>query len=423
MESFARFTCTLGAAALFAGCGSGAQPTIGPSATSTQTQTGLGRFSPATISYKVLHRFSIDGRAAPAAPDAGLLDVNGTLYGTTSGTGEGRKACGTVFSLSTTGVSKTLYRFHGSDGCGPSSTLIDVSGTLYGTTRNGGQNGYGAVFSLTTSGAETVMYSFKGAPDGANPSSGLVDLNGTLYGTTFYGGTLSGNCPDSFGDDGCGTVYSITTSGAYSLLYAFKGEPDGMGPAAPLIVAGGKLYGTTTQGGLYSGTVFSITTAGAESVLYSFKGGTDGSWPYAPVIDVNGTFYGTAMDSGKSDSGTVYSVTASGDESVIYRFSGGSDGQNPSGGLVDVKGTLYGTTVSGGSAGCTNGPYNGCGTVYSVTPGGSEKVLHRFESGSDGARPNAGLVNLSGTLYGTTLAGGGKGCHRSGCGTVFSITP
>jgi uncharacterized repeat protein (TIGR03803 family) len=423
MESFARFTLTLGALALVAGCGGGAQSSIGPPATNAQVVTGPRHQSPAAVSYDVLHRFSLDGRAAPADPDAGLLDVNGTLYGTTSGKGEGKQACGTVFSLTTTGVSRTIYRFHGPDGCNPSSTLIDVNGALYGTTMDGGETGYGTVFSLTTSGVETVLHSFSGAPDGANPYSGLVNLNGTLYGTTFYGGTISGNCPDSFADIGCGIVYSITTSGAESILYEFKGEPDGMQPTAPLIAVNGKLYGTTTQGGLYSGTVFSITTAGAESVLYSFKGGSDGSWPFAPLIHVNGTFYGTTDNSGSSNNGTVYSVTASGSESVLYRFAGGSDGQNPTGGLIDVDGTLYGTTFAGGDAGCKNGSYSGCGTVYSVTPSGSEKVLHRFQSGSDGARPNAGLLSLSGTFYGTTLTGGGKGCHGAGCGTVFSITP
>ena len=43
-----------------------------------------------------------------------------------------------------------------------------------------------------------------------------------------------------------------------------------------------------------------------------------------------------------------------------------------------------------------------CGTVFKVTPNGVENVLHSFEGGSDGADPSGDLINLSGTLYGTT---------------------
>jgi uncharacterized repeat protein (TIGR03803 family) len=83
---------------------------------------------------------------------------------------------------------------------------------------------------------------------------------------------------------------------------------------------------------------------------------------------------------------------------------------------------LYGTTWGGGATNC------GCGTVFAVTPSGSETVLHRFEGGKDGAFPSAGLINVGGILYGTTYAGGGGNCPASrsfpgGCGTIFSIAP
>jgi uncharacterized repeat protein (TIGR03803 family) len=44
---------------------------------------------------------------------------------------------------------------------------------------------------------------------------------------------------------------------------------------------------------------------------------------------------------------------------VLYRFANGPDGAHPSAGVIDVNGTLYGTTVSGGD--------NGSGTIYSIT--------------------------------------------------------
>ena len=63
----------------------------------------------------------------------------------------------------------------------------------------------------------------------------------------------------------------------------------------------------------------------------------------------------------------------------------------------------------------------GCGTVFSVTPSGQEKVLHAFAGASDGANPNAALIDVNGTLYGTTVHGGDTKCRGFkgvGCGTV-----
>jgi uncharacterized repeat protein (TIGR03803 family) len=363
-----------------------------------------------TSSYQVLHRFSVEGPAASEHPDASLLDINGTLYGVTYGSQGDKLLCGTVFSMSTAGATKVLYRFDGPDGCRPLGTLIDVNGTLYGTTAGGGSSGLGTVYSISTSGAEKVLYSFKGAPDGAYPLGGLVDLNGTLYGTTNEGGyVLTNIC-----NDGCGTVYSITTSGVESLVHSFNGT-DGYNVTAPLIAVKGKLYGTADQGGGHGyGAVFSVTTAGIEKVLYGFTGGKDGNDPLeGPLISVDGMFYGTTVLGGSSGHGIVYRVTPSGSESVVYSFGGRSDGAFPRG-LIYENGTFYGTTEKGGGY--------GSGTTYSLTPRGSEVVLHRFEGTPDGAAPNGPLIDLDGTFYGTSFAGGAKGCSGRGCGTAFAIT-
>ena len=75
--------------------------------------------------------------------------MKGTLYGTTEGGGTYGK--GTVFSMSLTGSDeKVLHSFgHGSDGSTPLAGLIDVNGTLYGTISAGGKHGDGTVFALT----------------------------------------------------------------------------------------------------------------------------------------------------------------------------------------------------------------------------------------------------------------------------------
>jgi uncharacterized repeat protein (TIGR03803 family) len=79
-----------------------------------------------------------------------------------------------------------LYSFKGAsgDGIAPEAGLINVKGTLYGTTVEGGANELATVFAITTSGKETVLHSFGGSGDGYNAVAGLLDVKDKLYGTT-----------------------------------------------------------------------------------------------------------------------------------------------------------------------------------------------------------------------------------------------
>jgi uncharacterized repeat protein (TIGR03803 family) len=243
----------------------------------------------------------------------------------------------------------------------------------------------------------------------------MIVRNGTLYGTT-------SSVDETRPQENYGTVFSITPSGHETVLHRFAGSPDGSYPEARLLYVNGAFYGTTTEGGSKGvGTVFSITPGGKEKVLYSFRGGTDGAFPAAGLSDVKGTLYGTTNGGGASSTnyycssafgcGTVFSITPSGKEKVLHSFGNGTDGIEPQGGLVEVRGTLYGVTSAGGTCGRA-----GCGTVFTITPSGKEKVLFSF-NGSDGSGPTATVLNANGTLYGTTNSGGAHGL-----GTVFSIT-
>ncbi len=261
----------------------------------------------------------------------------------------------------------------------------DSAGNFYGTTSQGGSGsgsacdsypyGCGTVFKLDTSGTESVLYSFAGGTDGGDPQAGVIlDAAGNLYGTTANGGDLS--CNNGFG---CGTVFKVDTSGTESVLYSFTGKPDGAYPYAGLTLdAAGNLYGTTIYGGISGyacdaqgcGVVFKVDTTGTETVLYSFKGGPDGAGPEAVLIqDAQGNFYGTTSGGGSRccDSGAVFKLDTTGKETVLHRFGTGSDGHGPSGGLIrDAKGDLYGTTGSGGDMNCGGG--YGCGVVFKLRP-------------------------------------------------------
>jgi len=332
-------------------------------------------------------------------------------------------ACVGVFfvSAASAATETVIYAFKGGDdGEGPTADLIYIHGMLYGTTfYGGGTPDDGTVFSVTPDGSEMVQYSFcshRNCSDGAEPEGSLINVNGKLYGATLSGG--SGRCESG----GCGTVFSITRSGEERMLHAFEGGAgDGSFPEAGLTNVNGTLYGTTSSGGAHAdGTVFSITPGGTETVLYSFcsrNNCTDGSLPSDALIDVKGTLYGTTYYGGGlcgDNCGTVFSMTPSGTETVLYAFKGGSDGANPTG-VIDVNGTLYGTTGDGGDGSAC---FGGCGTVFSITPSGKETVLYAFQGGNDGIDPQGGLISVKGTLYGTTWSGGALDG-----GTVFSIKP
>jgi uncharacterized repeat protein (TIGR03803 family) len=94
---------------------------------------------------------------------------------------------------------------------------------------------------------------------------------------------------------------------------------------------------------------------------------------------------------------------------TLHTFSGGSDGARPLAGLILSSNTLYGTASEGGSS--------QKGTVFKVNKDGTGfATLHVFTGASDGSAPFAGLTLLGNTLYGTANSGG-----TSGNGTVFAV--
>jgi uncharacterized repeat protein (TIGR03803 family) len=229
-----------------------------------------------------------------------------------------------------------------------------------------------------------------------------------------------------------GALTSVASPAAasYRVLHQFTGGSDGGIPWAGLVAGKkGNFYGTTSAGGPYTvcsggegcGTIFTINAKGQESVLYVFTGSTDGGYPTASLIrDKAGNLYGTTREGGDPacECGTVFKLSPGGVETVLHAFAGGSDGSAPWAGLIaDDKGNLYGTTSAGGSTDCHD---YGCGTVFKVATDGTESVLYAFTGGVDGGFPTGSLLlDQQGNLYGTTQ-GGGTG---AGDGAVFRLTP
>jgi uncharacterized repeat protein (TIGR03803 family) len=299
---------------------------------------GLGGFvfslDLSTGAEKTVYGFCSQANCADGfAPVAGLIRVKDTLYGTTLGGGNAGcngYGCGTVFSVDrNTGAEKVLYSFcrqkDCADGLWPAAGLVAVDGMLYGTAVNGGvggchQNlGCGTAFSIDlNTGTEKTLYTFcsrRDCKDGANSFASLTALNGVLYGTTLCGGEYGADT-ECFGR-GYGTVFSIDpNTGAEKVLHSFGKGKDGRKPLAGLIAASGVLYGTTMQGGRSGcggdgcGMVFSLDpSTGVETVLHYFDG-SDGDSPSGNLTAVNGRFYGTTIYGGAANNGTVFVLRA-----------------------------------------------------------------------------------------------------------------
>jgi uncharacterized repeat protein (TIGR03803 family) len=251
------------------------------------------------------------------------------------------------------------------NGYNPVGTLVYHNGSLYGTTRYGGSMGVGTLYKVDiATGAGTILHNFNGH-DGGEPLSSLLYLNGMLYGTTAQGGATSGP------NGGYGTVFSYNlATGKERVLHRFGKYGDGAAPMAGLTYVGGKLYGTTFNGGMGGdsnqfpgpGTVFQIDPrTGAETVVHAFDAIDDGALPSAELVYRNGLLYGTTQSGGAFGYGTIFSIDPSTQqETVLYSFTGKADGATPMGGLAWLNGSFYGTTFYGGD--------NRLGVIYRLTP-------------------------------------------------------
>jgi uncharacterized repeat protein (TIGR03803 family) len=244
---------------------------------------------------ETVHRFN--GSPGPWFPESLLVqDESGNLYGTSLWGGT-RNNGGTAFMISPTGEESQLFNFPSRSN--PAAGMILLNGILYGTTVGSGHYG-SSFFQMTTTGEATDIGGIPGTPE----SLLAADSTGILYGTTEYGGSANSGTvyklsPNSFG------------GWTYSELYSFcqlRNCADGQRPmGGPLVIdSAGNIFGTTIFGGSSQncnggscGVVFKLDPSGNETVIHNFTGGADGSSPSAGLtMDSAGSLYGTALTGG-----------------------------------------------------------------------------------------------------------------------------
>jgi len=226
----------------------------------------------ASTSFAETVLYSFTGAPDGANPEAGVvLDAAGNLYGTTYSGG-------------------LLNCFEMAGTNPPSNKKIDC----------------GVVFKVDITGTETVLHAFKGIPDGALPQASLVlDSAGNLYGTTSEGGSngfFGCDIPKPAQPTGCGSVFKIDSTGTLSVLYSFSGSADDGGyPVAGLVLDGaGNLYGTSIN------TVFKLDPLGTPNYVLTVWDNTDN---FPGNFTVNGVACPNIC-SGFFSKGTAVTITA-----------------------------------------------------------------------------------------------------------------
>jgi uncharacterized repeat protein (TIGR03803 family) len=364
------------------------------------------------VDFNTLAVFSKTNNGAfPWSPP--VLGADGNLYGTLPGGGTNN--VGVIYKVSTNATQTTLYTFNTNNGANPIASLVSGrDGNLYGVALNGGtNNNSGTIFELTTNGAFTLLYSFGMMTNNVGSAlDGSNPYGGLVQGRdgNFYGVTYSG------GVSNVGTVFQFSTNGTLTTLHSFTGDgtnDDGAHPhLAPLVEgADGVFYGTTLSGGTNNaGTIFQITADGALTNLFEFNN-TNGLNPYGGLnFGTDGNLYGTTGSGGAHDYGTAFQITTNGVLTTLFQF-GGADGlHSPLGGVVPGNNNTLFGTTYGGGT-------QNYGAVFQLTTNGLLTTLLSF-AGTNGADCYAGVIrSAGGNFYGAAYRGGGQG----GYGTVYSL--
>lgn len=227
----------------------------------------------------------------PSAPP--IQGADGNFYGTTCGyyCGLFFTTNGSIYKITPSGTFTVLHTCTTDCKWITAPLVQGTDGAFYGVSVAGGSNGWGAIFKITTQGNFSILYNFgQNVSGGANaPFGPLIQASdGNFYGTTTFGG---------YGINPCGIVFRVTPTGQLTVIHSMRCGVDGGVPYGGLIQAtDGNLYGVNSRSAKCPGcgNVFKITPSGAFSIVYDFQSTGSKYWaPYATLFQhTNGLIYG-----------------------------------------------------------------------------------------------------------------------------------
>lgn len=198
-----------------------------------------------------------------------------------------------VVRVSASGQVTPVYQFPSGERL-YSNVVYATDGNYYGVSQqNPATTGY--VYRVTPSGTMTQLYNFPaGSFAGFYGVAILQASDGNFYGTTPTGGP-----------QGSGTIYKLTPSGQYTLLYTYASPRNG-GPIELIEGSDGNLYGATLGTvGSGHGLLFRISKSGAYSPVVEL---TTAYCNCTLVQGSDGIIYGTAQAGGAAGAGEIFAL-------------------------------------------------------------------------------------------------------------------
>lgn len=328
-----------------------------------------------------------------------MVDLNGVLYGMTSG---GGPDSGVIYSFdpgSDVYTKKFNFRMN-TTGNNPGGGLALRGGKFYGMTQFGTSGNHGGIFEwdpVSNVCNNRVVFT---TLTGYEPKGGLTEYNNMFYGVTQLAGANSG-----------GTLFqwdpaSNTFTKKHDLVSA-----TGVIPYADLVVMNNKLYGTTSQGGSTGhGVIFEWDPATDSYLVVAEFDGTNGSSPVGKLAVWNGKLYGNAKLGGSANQGTIYECDPTTNTITKKQDFITSNGARPESGLKLYDNKFFATTTLGG--------INNQGVLFEWDPSANLLSTKYEMQTSTGGRSGGTLALHNNKLYGT--------CFLSAAGfagTLFQYDP
>lgn len=240
----------------------------------------------------------------------------------------------------------------------PGGTLVSFNSKFYSVTYDAGFVNQGNMYEYNPANNNiTKKFSFNAAENGRIPLGKPVLLNGKIYGICYQGPQ------EIFGTPyGCLWQYDPSTD-IYTRKFLFSNlnnAANGRAPVSSPIAYNGKLYGTTTAGG--------ISDVG---LLYEFDPATNvfvkkdmqpiaATYPIGEPVLYNNKLYGMTSANGTGNNGTIYSYDiASGTLAKVFDVQNAGS-NTPTAAFSVYNNKLYGATSGGGA--------NGSGAILVFDP-------------------------------------------------------
>lgn len=343
-------------------------------------------------------------------PYGNVIEVANKLYGVTNSGGIKNKGVIFEYDLGTNVYTKKIDFDMNINGGNPFGALLKASNNkLYGLTTAGGLTNNGTIFEFDQlTNTLTKKADLEVITKGNLPWGDLIEATpGSLYGMASQGGTTNG-----------GTLFEYNfNTNTFTKKLDFVSATTGSYPQAGLLKAGNnKLYGTAGIGGISNaGTLFEFDPATNIFVKKLDFNGTNGNNPNSSLIAAsNGKLYGTTSSGGINNKGVLYEYDHIAN---VYAkkvdFNGAGNGHQPYGDLVQANNNkLYGLTYQGGNG--------NKGVIYEYDP--INNICTKkfdFINASTGMFPVGRLTLASnGKLYGNTELGG-----TNNSGILFEFDP